>query len=513
MNLDEDLNCFPSQSTKAQLHVFHDKICLSSNSGYDFKILCEYPLNSLSNWQQDRTNVILTIVHKGKEEKLLLKTDKGRGICAKLSSSVQEGYQGVQQCDGNSNIITIPSRISKSCEILDHLHRRTRPRANSMLSSKRKPKPKSQLTPELSMDTKDFKQNYPDPCFAGPGHFESNVTVESKVKLTALEICDETNGQNSCSSPSDVHDSVTLQPSPPPIPQRQAKKNSAKGGESLPRAYTLPPSFRIVSQLDVGERQHLKSEISSKGIKTVEIKELVQPIRVDPLYRNFGNHCDSYTGLKINVETNKTSESCGVCSPEGEEQDIFSIAGSEGGSEPCVEEPTVMQNRASPQPFMMSDSVPNSHADRKIQDEDKEQSSDSTCHYVNLPEGSRPSCYLYMNLPNLKTAPKEAAVYVNHVFMSHSMQGIYENVQQFYNEKLEECGAPPVPPPVLKPRQPPPRLPKRACGGGQRVQPTPPRSPPHMGAPHSPPPPRPPKKHGGVSKMLVCLCIFIHPFC
>lgn len=496
-------NCSPSQSTKAQLHVFHDKICLSSNSGYDFKILCEYPLNSLSNWQQDQENVTLTVAHKGKEERLSLRTDKGSAICAKLSSFVQEGSQGKQQCDGNSNIIP-SSKISKSCEIFDRLTSFTRPKAMSF--STRKPEPKSPLASEQSMDTEDFKQDCFESCFVSTGNFESFC---DGVTLTAVEICDDADDQSRCSSPHDLNDDMTRQPPPPPpIPQRLAKQNSGKDAEVLiTRRQTLPPSFRIVSKppLAVRERQCNKNEPSLKGMRTVEIKELVQPICLDPSYRHSGNCSGSYIH-RPNEETNNIYDSSGLYSPKGEEEDVFSMAGIKGGSEPFVEQPKIMQNRASPQPSTMATSFLDTHADGKTQGEGEEQSSDSTCHYVNLPEGSRPSCYLYMNFPNLKTAPKEAPVYINHVFMSRSMQGIYENVQQFCNEKFEKGGAPetgmsapPLPPPALKPRQPPPRLPKRAIGGGQRVQPAPPRSPPYTGAP---PPPRPPKKNGAASKML-----------
>ena len=559
MDFDKALTCSPSQSTKAQLHVFHDKICLSTNVGYEFKLLREWPIDSLLQCYTEQENVTLIMAHEGNEERLVLRTDQGNDICAKLSECHQLFFPTVQeefrQCDGNSNIMSnVERRLSKSCELLHHLHVPSKPlvlTSNSLSSTKRKLEfdstrqslslsrlpfgnlePKSPMPYEGSICNGEYNHHFSDSCTSSTEHFEScdnGVTVQKQLEFTALQVCHDANGGNHVDRELNTEGAKGLLP--PPIPQRQLKHNLVKDAETTeqikvelncngnyPQRHVeefliqRTRSFQIVEQPSSGtctKRQRIKSE-SSIMMKT-GITELVKPICVDPPCGNSGNLGGSYMCLQDNKATNATSlSSSALFSPKQDAEDIFSTAaGTEEGSEAFGSQPTVTQNRASPQPLWMSASADDALAGEKIQVKDEEQSSYSTCHYVNLPKGSRPSCYLYMNLPDLNNAPKEAPVYVNHVFMSRSMKGIYENVQQFY-EKFEEVGAsettmaaPPLPPPALKPRQPPPRLPKRVSKAPQGVQPTPARIPAHTEVLLVPPPPRPPKRTETVSKMPV----------
>lgn len=554
-----------SASTKAQLHIFRDRVCLSTNLGYEFKLLREWPIDSLS-WLPT-AHVGVTLIPFGEaqeEETLLLRTERGNDICAKLTErhcylapSCHQQFQynrnlaaGVQRCDGNSNIMST-SRLSKSCESVHQLHfQPLGSKAKTFPLTKAKPslgsrhlsslsrlpsylQAKSPLSSDESISKKEIDHHFSvssSPASTGQcSNSDNDVNAQKQLELTVHKVCSVVNGTKDDEELSTEENQDQGEPLPPPIPQRQPQYNSAKA-ESTKQAmeksndnakysernYSVEDltihrtrSFQIVEQplSGHGRRQRYKSD-SSLVTKTA-FTELVRPICLDFPSAKSDNH-GSYLYVQKSGATN--TEPCeGVCSQKQEEENACSCAVSKNGVEPFESEPTAIQSRASTSVFV----------DEKSQVKDDTDSSDSTCHYVNLPEGSRPSCYLYMNLPDLRKAPKEATSYVNHVFMSRSMKGIYENVQQFYNEKFETAvsseegtSAPPLPPPALHPRQPPPRVPKRASKDQQGVQKSLERPPIHIRVPLGPPPPRPPKKHLSVTK--VCkqeIPIKKMPFC
>ncbi|KAL9957120.1 hypothetical protein ACROYT_G038722 [Oculina patagonica] len=541
-----------STSSKAQLHIFRDRICLSTNLEYEFKLFGEWPIDSLSWMQTEHGGVALIMTNETQEETLLLRTERGNDICSKLTERYRclapagghhEQFQysnsaaGVpQRCDSNFNIMPT-SRISKSCELMHRLHFNEPMRSKSKTFPLTKAKPsvgsrqssslsrlpfylqaKSPLSSDESISKKEYNHQFSDSCSSSSteqcSNSDNNVNSQKQLELTAHKVCTVANrtidGDELCAKENQNNG----EPLPPPIPQRQLQRNSAKAkrteqlrekfhndtknSERNSNDLTIPRSrsFQIVEQPSSGRKQRHKSELSLKT-KTA-ITELVRPICVDLPPAKSDNPCGSYMFLKENGL--KNTEPCkGVCSSKQDEENARSGAKSEGGVEPT----------ASTHPFCTPASSSNNDVfvDEKSQVKDEEDSSDSTCHYVNLPEGSRPSCYLYMNLPDPRNAPKEAASYVNHVFMSRSMKGIYENVQQFYNEEFETAvsseegtSAPPLPPPALQPRQPPPRVPRRASKDRQAAQKSSERLPIHIRVPLGPPPPRPPKKSVSVTK-------------
>lgn len=545
-----------SSSTKAQLHIFRDRICLSTNLEYEFKLFGEWPIDSLSWLLTEHGGVTFIMTNEAQEETLLLRTERGNDICSKLTErhrclapaghhqqfQYRNSAAGVtQHCDSNFNIMPT-SRISKSCESIHRLHfEPLRSKSKTFPLTKAKPslgsrqlsslsrlpfylQAKSPLSSDESISKKEYN-HHNDSCSSSSteqcSNSDNNVNAQKQLELTAHKVCTVTNGTKDGNELCAKENQNWGEPLPPPIPQRQLQHISAKAKrtEQLSEKFdndtkysernsnvedlTIPRSrsFQIVEQPSSGRKQRHKSESSLKT-KTA-ITELVRPICIDLPTAKSDNPCGSYMYLKEN-ELKNTEPCKGVCSLTQDEENACSRAISQDDVEP-----TAIQSRASTHPFCMPASNNNDVlVDEKSQVKDEGDGSDSTCHYVNLPEGSRPSCYLYMNLPDPKKAPKEAASYVNHVFMSRSMKGIYENVQQFYNEKFETTvsseegtSAPPLPPPALQPRQPPPRVPRRASRDRQAAQKSSDRLPIHIRVPLGPPPPRPPKKHIPVTKV------------
>ena len=544
-----------SPLTKAQLHICNDRICLSTNLEYNFKLLGEWRIDSLSQPLMARGGVTLNMASEAEEEKtLLLRTERGHEICSKLTErrrclapadhqqfQYSKSVAAVQQCDGNSNIMSASS-LSKSCELVHQI--RFEP-----LSSKSKTFPSSKVKPSLSLGE-----------LSSLSYLPSNIQAKSPLSSDGSICKDKYGSINSSSSASteqgsnsdnelNVHEMmrhkghadrngtkdgeesnirenhIQGERLPPPIPQRKLKpaskctqqvknelhddvKSSGRSMYGEESVIQRSRSFQIVEQpLSGTKRQRFKSDSSLNVTKTA-ITELVRPICLDQPHSKPANRLDTDMDVQANRAAD-TEARKGICSPKQDKRNNIGCAISQDGVDTIDVKSTAVQSRALTHTYCMP--APNGDTqavDGKSQLKDEVDSSDSTCHYVNLPEGSRPSCYLYMNLPDPRMAPKEAASCVSHVFMSRSMKGIYENVQQFYNEKLETAvsseghmSPPPLPPPALQPRQPPPRIPKRVPKDSKGAQKPPVALPVQTRDPCGPPPPRPPKKQASVTKV------------
>ena len=230
-----------------------------------------------------------------------------------------------------------------------------------------------------------------------------------------------------------------------PLEKHKSQSDPGQGGIIL-----RSRSFQIVEEHPLNlinkKRQRYKSDTSLMARKT--ITEYVQPICVD----------------------SQTIENCGQA-----EQLLL-----QSSNDDCLRE----NKPTSPVDTEGID------CETTATETNDDASGNDKIHYVNLPVGSRPSCYLYMNLPDLGSAPKEQARNVKHVFISRNMKVIYENV--FENDLLsvdKQEELPPLPPPILQPRKPPPRIPermnRRKSQQRQLVQ---------LSKTELTPPPRPPKK-------------------
>ena len=564
VSFEVDFEEVPNSSpwNKAQLHICNDRICLSTNLEYDFKLHGEWRIDSLSQQLTAHGVVTLNTMSEAQEEKtLLLRTERGHEIYSKLTERrrclapadhqqfqyISNSLAEEQQCDSNSNIMSASS-LSKSCEMVHKI--RSEP-----LSSKSKTLPSARVKPSfsltelssvtylssniqakspLSSDGSICKDRYGSTNSSSSARTEqgsngdNELNVQKQLELTAHKVHGDGNGTEDQEESCTRENQIQGEHLPPPIPQRKLKpvstcteqvKNelhgdakcsdrSIYGEESVMQRSR---SFQIVGQpLSSPKRQRFKSDSSLNTAKTAAaaITELVQPICLDQPQSKPANRLDTYTDFQANGAAD-TEARRGVCSPKHDERNKISCAITQDGVNTFDFKPAAVQSRALTHTYCMPALVSDTRvADEKSQFEDEVDSSDSTCHYVNLPEGSRPSCYLYMNLPDSRKTPKEAASCVSHVFMSRSMKGIYENVQQFCNEKFEtallseECTSPPpLPPPALQPRQPPPRIPKRVPKDSKGAQKPPLALPVETRDCCGPPPPRPPKKQGSVTKV------------
>lgn len=557
VSFEVDFEKAPNNST-SQLHILRDKVCLSTNQDYDFKLFGEWPIVSLSRLLMAPGVVTLIMTSQAKEEEaLLLKTERGNDICSKLNErhkclaptahglfQYDNSLAGVQKCDGNSNIMS-SSRLSKSCESMHQLHFeplrskcKTFPLGSRQSSLSCLPsylESKSPLSSDENISKEECGGQFSDSCSSTSTGYCSNSEHDVTQNQMELAVRKAHTVANEIKD-GDEENQNRGEPPAPPIPERQLRHNSVKA-ESAQQVkekfsyvakysernsnvkdftFQRSRSFQIVEQEPLsGRRQRFKSE--SSLITKTAITELVRPIPHDCSPVNSSNPRGSDSYFQENRGTNMEPRK-GVCSPKQDKENACSQAIGDSGLESFGCKPTAIQSRALTHPFCMPASnnsdviVDEKSQDKVLVKDDMHASDSSTCHYVNLPEGSRPSCYLYMNLPDPKKAPKEASSYVNHVFMSRSMKGIYENVQQFYNEKFEtaasseeETSAPPLPPPALQPRPPPPRLPRRASKAQQGAQKSSDKLPTHIRVPLGPPPPRPPKKQIRVSltKVLV----------
>ena len=554
-----DFDEVPKRSplTKAQLHICNDRIYLSTNLEYDFKLLGEWQIDCLSQQLVTHGGVTLNMTREAQEEKtLLLRTERGHEICSKLTerrqclapadhqqSPYSHSVAALQRCDGNSNIMSASS-LSKSCELVHQIHfeslpskSRTLPSSKLMSSLSLRELPllsdlpsNLQAKSPLSSDGSICKDEYGSTnssLSAGTekgSNSDNELNVQKQLELTAHKVQADGNGTNDGEEWSTRESHIQDEHLPPPIPIRNFKPSSACTvqvknelhnnakcsdrsicGEEL--VIQRSPNFQIVEQPpSCPKRQRLKSD-SALNITTA-ITELVQPICLDQPPSKPENHLDTCEDLQANGAADTKARE-GVCPLKQDDRNNISCVITQDG----VDTSTGEQSRALTHTYCTP--APTS-CDTQAVDEnlsqfkDEMDSSDSTCHYVNLPEGSRPSCYLYMNLPNPRMAPKEAASCVSHVFMSRSMRGIYENVQQFYNEKFEtavsseeSASPPPLPPPTLLPRPPPPRIPKRVQKDPKGAQKPPVALPVQTRDPFGPPPPRPPRKQASVTNLKV----------
>lgn len=548
---------------KAQLHICNDRICLSTNLEYDFKLLGEWRIDSLSQQLMAHGVVTLNMMSEAQEEKtLLLRTERGHEICSKLTerrrclAPADHGHQPLQfisnsvavaqQCDSNYNIMSASS-LSKSCELLHEICSEPLPSNSKTLPSSRV-KPSFSLTElssvtyltsniqaksPLSSDGSIYKDRYGSTNSSSSAGTEqgsngdNEFNVQKQLELTTHKVHADGNGTEDREESSTRENHIQGEHLPPPIPQRKLKpaitcteqvKNELRDAKCSDRSIygeelviQRSRSFQIVGQPPSSpKRQRVKSDSSLNATNKTAgvITELVRPICLDQPQPKPANRPDTYMDLQANRAAD-TEKRRGVCSPKHNERNKISCAITQDGVDNLDLKPTAVQSRALTHTYCMPATVSDTQvADGKSQFEDKVDSSDSTCHYVNLPEGSRPSCYLYMNLPDSRKTPKEAASCVSHVFMSRSMKGIYENVQQFCNDKFEtavlseECASPPpLPPPALQPRQPPPRIPKRVSKDSKGAQKPPVALPVETRDCCGPPPPRPPKKQGSVTKV------------
>ena len=554
MEFNEGPKSFPS--TKAQLHICSDRIYLSTNLEYDFKLLGEWPIDTLSQPRIVHGGVTLIMISEAQEKKtLLLKTERGHDICSKLiercrclspaghqqfqySNSVAE----IEQCDGNSNIMSASS-LSKSCELMRRQH-------FELLTSKSRTFPPSKVKPSLSLreltslsclpsnlQAKSPLSSDENICKDEHGstnssssasreqgsNSDNDLNVQKQLELTTRKVHADENGTKDGEETSTRENYIQGEHLPPPIPQRKLKpasieqvkkelhddpKRSDSSSNEKELVILRSHSFQIVEQPPYGtKRQRFKSEPSV--VTKTAITEFVQPIWLDKPHSKSANRLDSYMDLQANRAAD-TKAGKGVCPPKQDERNNISCAVTLDGVDTSDSKSTATRSRALTHTYCMpAPSNSDTQAvDEKSQFQDEVDSSDSTCHYVNLPEGSRPSCYLYMNLPDPRIAPKEAASCVSHVFMSRSMKGIYENVQQFCNEKFETAvsledgmSPPPLPPPALQPRQPPPRIPRRVSKDSKGAQKPPVAVPVQTRVPCGPRPPRPPKKQASVTKV------------
>lgn len=501
-------------SGKTQLHVFHDKVCLSANQGYDFKLLRECPIDSITRVLTTQNGVTLTM----RSGTLNLMTEQGSDIKLKLTERLQFlsparqqfsddffSAAGLTQCDRNFNTVSSTRRKSRSCQLL--------PQQLNIVNSVSK----ADSLP-LTKDTSVFSQghlsslshipyssnesackeeygdvnstpldvqHFSDPCLVRnserhtPCH-DNEVNFQRLVELQAGNTCDHEYEIKSGSEQAEDD----CEPLPPPIPLRQLKpnlgantevientkekfdstKNQSVSYETVDKCNrgeftTIIPrtrSFQIVEQAPMYSKKRQRYKSDSSIIRKT-ITELVQPICVDPLPANNNDVVEDLEPSNSDCLTRH--------------EDCILTENKDGHNEKSA-----------------------------MTSEEQQNCSNDKIHYVNLPAGSRPSCYLYMNLPNLRNAPKEAVSYVNHVFMSRSMKGIYENVFGNNAVPAEEVEpVPSLPPPILLPRQPPPRIPERLSSGKKRSLKQPPRLP----KTGPPPPPRPPKKKCAVMALKV----------
>ena len=446
MDIEESCN------TNAQLHILPDKIFIITNQRYHFEILRAWPIRFCKQVIETQNCVKLIMAN----ETLALRTRQGSKIKSVLTERLcwpgfhYDPFRAVY-CDRNSN-----SAQQTNCD--------------SLLESE-------SISSFANESLFQNQLNLPS-----PGH-ESHLSDESvNVNMTLQNVhcisdsCLVTNIGGKCASMDDNHvntqrlmefkvdnkpvdgsDEIKsnriaqddYQMTPPPIPVRKSKpglpavkpEKTGQIGNCASSSNKAAPLEKLKSQSDPGQggtiprshsfqivqehplnqinkrRQRYKSDTSLMARKT--ITEYVQPICVD----------------------SQTNENCGQA-----EQLLLS------SNDDCLRE----NKKTGPVDSEGKD------CETTATETNDDASGNDKIHYVNLPVDSRPSCYLYMNLPDLGSTPKEQARSVKHVFISRNMKVIYENV--FQNDLLsvdEREELPPLPPPILQPRKPPPRIPER----------------------------------------------------
>lgn len=464
---------------KTQLHILPDKIFIITNQGYYFEKLREWPIGFCRQVMVTQSCVKLITTN----ETLALRTQKGSEIKSVLterlcwhspvSPSFHHGPFPGMLWDRNSNRAQqLSCSSSLKSESMSSL-------ANESLFSSQgnllSPRHESYSSDE-NVNANITRQNaccILDPCCVTSSGKCSSLddNLVNTQRLMELTVDNK---------PGDCNDEIKsnrtaqdyYQMTPPPIPRRRPKlpakaettvqnQNCASSAplekaksKSDPGEFAISRScsFQIVEQPlhnnCYRKRQRYRSDPSMMARKT--ITEYVQPI------------CVSYS------QTNENSGKVEQLLPSNDE---------------CL----IENKQTSP-----ADTKGKDCETTASETNNDDTSGNDKIHYVHLPVGSRPSCYLYMNLPGLGSAPKEQARNVEHVFISRNMKVIYENVLE--NDLLsvdERETLPPLPPPILQPRKPPPRLPERTSSDRRRL---PQRPPVELPKTEPTPPPRPPKK-------------------
>ncbi|XP_029179863.2 uncharacterized protein LOC114947369 [Acropora millepora] len=476
-----DVDIEESCNSNAQLHILPDKIFIITNQRYHFEILKAWPITFCKQVIETQNCAKLIMAN----ETLALKTPQGSEIKSVLTERLcclgfhHNPFPAVH-CDRNSN-----STQQTSCDSLLESESISSCANESLFQNRRNlPSPghESHLSDE-SVNVNMTLQNVhciSDSCLVtsiggkcaslDDNHVNAQRLMEFKGDNKPVDGSDDQIKSNRIAQ--DDYQMI-----PPPIPVRKSKpglptvkpEKTGQIGNCASSSNKAAPLQKLKSQSDPGQggtiprsqsfqivqehpfnqinkrRQRYKSDTSLMARKT--ITEYVQPICVDSkANENFGQAEQLF--LSSNDDCLRENKKTGPVDSEGKA---------------CKTTAT--------------ETIDDASGNDKI-------------HYVNLPVDSRPSCYLYMNLPDLGSAPKEEARSVKHVFISRNMKVIYENV--FQNDLLsvdEREELPPLPPPILQPRKPPPRIPERMNRRISRQ-----RQLVELPKTERTPPPRPPKK-------------------
>lgn len=497
---------------KTHLLIFRDRVCLTRIQGYDFTLHREWPIESLTQVTATAGSITLVMTKEGRKEPFDLRTEQGNEIKVLLSDKIQCLSPAILRhlscglniatemthCDGNSNIVPTAheSQAFKANPVQFTVNNHKTqgqfpsPNESTCLSRKTASSGDVRLTPLHLQSVSGSKSDSQISADAHRLQHDDKVHNQNQLKVNNTK---ETYARDCEGKPERKHAKEDLEHEPPPVPQRQLKPSGKQttqshlvtgemsandnnmGGFTLPRTR----NFQIVQQpLNERKRQRHNSLPGKEVRKT--ITELVRPICEDPPPKKSENGCEDEL-LDLEPSSNvglPTDRHCTVAKNEDNRKDYEHH-----------KLPDMVENKEEP----ATDKLRSKHHKLVNVAENKGEPAEDKLHYVNLPQGFRPSCYLYMNLPDPKKAPKESVTYVNHVYMGRSMKGIYENVFPIMSECPEgKESVPELPPPTLQPRQPPPRIPQRLPPGRQVPRNMPPKFP--TASPLPCPPPRPPRK-------------------
>ena len=512
---------------KTHLLIFHDRICLTRIQGYDFKLHREWPIESLTQLTATASGITLVMTKEGRKEPFDFRTEQGNEIEVLLRVKIRclspailrqlpcglNIATGMTECDDNSNIVptTRESQAFKAnpvqFRVNDHETPGQFPSPNKSTCSSRQTASSGdvRLSPLNLQSVSGSKSDSQLSAVTHKLRHDYKVHTQNQLKMNDTK---ETYACDCEDKPERNHAKEDLEHDPPPVPQRLLKPSGKQTTQSdlVSREmsankdnvsdFTLPRtrSFQIVQQpLNERKRQRHNSTPHKEERKT--ITELVEPICVELPLEKSENGCeDQFLDLEPSGNFGlPTDTHCTVAENEDNRIDYEHH-----------KLPDMVENKEEP----ATDKLHSEHHKLANTAKNKEEAARDKLHYVNLPQGSRPSCYLYMNLPDLKKAPKESVTYVNHVYMGRSMKGIYENVFSNRSESPEEKeSVPELPPPTLQPRQPPPRIPQRLSPSRQVPRKLPAKFPVTSALPC--PPPRPPRKSlkcTSASKVTNILC-------
>lgn len=484
-----------SCNLKMHLHIFCERICIIQNQGYNFKVFREWPLEFCRHVMTTSNGVKLIM----STETLALRTQQGNDIKSKIAERLPVHSPGSHHLpigsfsasthDKNYNSIAQHLRRREiSCDSLLELDDSLVSEENRSLLTDESSAPSQRQSSSPGQrafssdenvcreDCVDVQRTLQDVhCFSdsclvtslrehATHHDNGNYTQKLLMELQADNKPVVYTGEIMCTRHAQDDGPLT----PPPIPLRQLKptanienpefdsvKKAVPCGKvvsktEIPRSRCFPRSrsFQIVEQPQCPKIQRQCYNSDSTNARK-PVTELVQLVCKDPIPEK-----------NANTKGDNFENSDDVCATGPENCSLTN----------CQDE----------------------HIENSVSATDNETCGNGKIHYVNLPAGSRPSCYLYMNQPDLTQAPKEQATYINHdIYMSRSMKGIYKNVFGSISLSSEERETlPPLPPPILHPRKPPPRIPERLGSDRRRLQ----QKPDTLREAGLPPPPRPPKR-------------------